>query len=368
MGRQRYRSLRRYRLWRLFTRGGRRSLLTDVLTVPTPTVALGRLLRPDRPRRARHRGQRRDRPRHGKGWPRRVPTSPSGAPTRTRTPRPRPSTGRLGVKVAASVRRRRRGPGRCDLRRHRRGARQGRHLLRQRRRRRGGPPAFLSMTADEWRRVLRVNLDGAFFTLQAAVRHMVERGEGGSVVVTTSGSAFQGQQKGDHHGLRGAVVLALLLALERRARGGHHHAPALAALHHVPHGGLQGEEGAVEVDAQHPPPLVGRHGQEAAGPPADAGVGEAAVDLAELGDGAGEGLLDLRPGHPRRTAAPAPCGRGGPAARRPRRSCPRSCPRSPRRRRARPSRRPCPGRCPRCRRSPARRGPSGRRGRPPARR
>ena len=40
-----------------------------------------------------------------------------------------------------------------------------------------GGPQLPAMTADEWRRVLRVNLDGAFFTLQAAVRHMVERGE-----------------------------------------------------------------------------------------------------------------------------------------------------------------------------------------------
>ena len=69
------------------------------------------------------------------------------------------------------------------------------------------------MTADEWRRVLRVNLDGAFFTLQAAVRHMVERGEGGSVVVTTSGSAFQGQQKGEHYGASKAGVIALVKAI-----------------------------------------------------------------------------------------------------------------------------------------------------------
>ena len=77
----------------------------------------------------------------------------------------------------------------------------------------GQASSFLSMTADEWRRVLRVNLDGAFFTLQAAVRHMVERGEGGSVVVTTSGSAFQGQQKGEHYGASKAGVIALVKAI-----------------------------------------------------------------------------------------------------------------------------------------------------------
>ena len=57
------------------------------------------------------------------------------------------------------------------------------------------------MTADEWRRVLAVNLDGAFFTAREAARHMVARHEsgdeaGGSIVFTTSGSAFYGQQRG----------------------------------------------------------------------------------------------------------------------------------------------------------------------------
>ena len=58
------------------------------------------------------------------------------------------------------------------------------------------------MTADEWRRVMRVNLDGAFYTAQEAARHMVDRftatatTAGGSLVFTTSGSAFFGQQNG----------------------------------------------------------------------------------------------------------------------------------------------------------------------------
>jgi NAD(P)-dependent dehydrogenase (short-subunit alcohol dehydrogenase family) len=77
----------------------------------------------------------------------------------------------------------------------------------------GQAPSFLEMTAEEWRRVLRVNLDGAFFTLQAAVRHMVERGEGGSVVVMTSASASQGQQKGEHYGASKAGVVALVRAI-----------------------------------------------------------------------------------------------------------------------------------------------------------
>lgn len=76
----------------------------------------------------------------------------------------------------------------------------------------GQAPSFLGMTDDEWHRVLRVNLDGAFYTAQEAVRHMVQRHgsgdtSGGSVVFTTSGSAWFGQQKGQHYaGSKGALI------------------------------------------------------------------------------------------------------------------------------------------------------------------
>jgi len=76
----------------------------------------------------------------------------------------------------------------------------------------GQAKSFATMSEEEWRRVMRVNLDGAFFTAQEAVRHMVARHEsgdesGGSVVVTSSGSAFFGQQRGQHYaGSKGAVI------------------------------------------------------------------------------------------------------------------------------------------------------------------
>ena len=50
----------------------------------------------------------------------------------------------------------------------------------------GNASSFIDMTADEWHRVLRVNLDGVFFTWRAAARHMVARGGGGAMVVTSS--------------------------------------------------------------------------------------------------------------------------------------------------------------------------------------
>jgi NAD(P)-dependent dehydrogenase (short-subunit alcohol dehydrogenase family) len=42
-----------------------------------------------------------------------------------------------------------------------------------------GSPSFVDMTTETYRRVLAVNLDGVFFTLREACRHMVERARGG---------------------------------------------------------------------------------------------------------------------------------------------------------------------------------------------
>jgi len=81
--------------------------------------------------------------------------------------------------------------------------------------------AFVDMTPDDWHRVLRVNLDGCFYTLQAAVRHMVERGGGGSLVVTASGSIFMGQPRGQHYASSkaGIVAMAKAIAVEHARDG-----------------------------------------------------------------------------------------------------------------------------------------------------
>ncbi|MFJ4828665.1 SDR family NAD(P)-dependent oxidoreductase [Streptomyces sp. NPDC088747] len=50
----------------------------------------------------------------------------------------------------------------------------------------GSGAPFLDQSYEEWRRVTRVDLDGVFLTLQAAGRHMVERGKGGSLVAVSS--------------------------------------------------------------------------------------------------------------------------------------------------------------------------------------
>lgn len=77
----------------------------------------------------------------------------------------------------------------------------------------GKAESFVSMTDEEWHRVMRVNLDGAFYTAQTAVQHMVSRGEGGSLIFTTSGSAYFGQQRGQHYGASKAGLISMMRAI-----------------------------------------------------------------------------------------------------------------------------------------------------------
>lgn len=54
----------------------------------------------------------------------------------------------------------------------------------------GDPTAgFLEVSVDEWRKVLEVNLTGTYLAMQSAARHMVERGEGGSIITIASVAA-----------------------------------------------------------------------------------------------------------------------------------------------------------------------------------
>ena len=86
----------------------------------------------------------------------------------------------------------------------------------------GKAPSFVGMTEEEWYRVLRVNLDGAFFTAQEAVKQMVAQDpQGGSVVFTTSGSALYGQQRGQHYGGSKGALIAMMkgIAVEHARHG-----------------------------------------------------------------------------------------------------------------------------------------------------
>ncbi|WUI04071.1 SDR family oxidoreductase [Spirillospora sp. NBC_00431] len=49
--------------------------------------------------------------------------------------------------------------------------------------------AFLDVPETDWRRHVEINLTGTFLVCQAAARRMVERGDGGSIIVNTSNGA-----------------------------------------------------------------------------------------------------------------------------------------------------------------------------------
>jgi NAD(P)-dependent dehydrogenase (short-subunit alcohol dehydrogenase family) len=79
------------------------------------------------------------------------------------------------------------------------------------------PRSFLDRPLEEWRRVLTTNLEGAFLTLQAVARHMVERSKrgdgGGRLVVTSSLASLYGTARNEHYAASKAALNALARAL-----------------------------------------------------------------------------------------------------------------------------------------------------------
>jgi NAD(P)-dependent dehydrogenase (short-subunit alcohol dehydrogenase family) len=77
----------------------------------------------------------------------------------------------------------------------------------------GGAASFLEMTSELWHRVLRVNLDGAFYTFRAAARHMVERGGGGVLVGTASLAAIEAAPRSEHYAATKGGMISMVRAL-----------------------------------------------------------------------------------------------------------------------------------------------------------
>lgn len=81
----------------------------------------------------------------------------------------------------------------------------------------GGAQSFFDISGDDWRQVLGVNLDGAFFTLKAAAAHMKERAEagdpGGRLVVTSSLASISGAARNEHYAATKGGVTAMMKAL-----------------------------------------------------------------------------------------------------------------------------------------------------------
>jgi NAD(P)-dependent dehydrogenase (short-subunit alcohol dehydrogenase family) len=73
--------------------------------------------------------------------------------------------------------------------------------------------SFTEMDTEEWKRVTRVNLDGAFYTLRAAAKHMVGHGQGGALVGTASLAAISGQPRGEHYAATKGGLISMIRAL-----------------------------------------------------------------------------------------------------------------------------------------------------------
>ena len=77
----------------------------------------------------------------------------------------------------------------------------------------GNPQPFYEQPTESWRRVWAVNLDGAFYTLRAAAKHMVERGEGGRLVGTASASTIDGAPRGQAYAASKGALIAMMRGL-----------------------------------------------------------------------------------------------------------------------------------------------------------
>jgi NAD(P)-dependent dehydrogenase (short-subunit alcohol dehydrogenase family) len=77
----------------------------------------------------------------------------------------------------------------------------------------GKAPSFAEMTDGEWRRVMAINLDGAFFTLRAATRAMVAAGNGGSLIGIASTAAIEGAARNEQYGASKGGLISMIKGL-----------------------------------------------------------------------------------------------------------------------------------------------------------
>ncbi len=79
---------------------------------------------------------------------------------------------------------------------------------------------FLDTTAEEWRRLIDIDLTGTFYTCQAAARAMVDRG-GGRIVTIASTAGMRGGTGRAAYGAAKAGVIGLtrVMAVELAAHG-----------------------------------------------------------------------------------------------------------------------------------------------------
>ncbi len=78
---------------------------------------------------------------------------------------------------------------------------------------RGSVKSVVDISGDEWRRLMRVNLDGAFYTMRAAAKHMIAGGHGGSLAVTSSIAARSGPPRNEHYAASKGALISMVQSL-----------------------------------------------------------------------------------------------------------------------------------------------------------
>ncbi|MCC6918942.1 MAG: SDR family oxidoreductase [Alphaproteobacteria bacterium] len=81
-----------------------------------------------------------------------------------------------------------------------------------------GETSVMDITAESWRKVLSVNLDGFFWTCREASRHMVDRWKagdraGGRIVGVSSLGAIHGQPRTEHYAASKGAVITIIQSL-----------------------------------------------------------------------------------------------------------------------------------------------------------
>ncbi len=74
-------------------------------------------------------------------------------------------------------------------------------------------PPFLDSTLQQWRDLMRIDLEGAYLTTREAARHMVELGNGGSIVLTSSIAALFGAPREQAYAAAKGALLSLSRSL-----------------------------------------------------------------------------------------------------------------------------------------------------------
>jgi NAD(P)-dependent dehydrogenase (short-subunit alcohol dehydrogenase family) len=76
---------------------------------------------------------------------------------------------------------------------------------------------FHEITSEAWRQVMAVNLEGKFFTLRAAAKHMVSRSKagdtGGTLLAISSTSTMTGAPQNEHYSASNGGVIPMIKGL-----------------------------------------------------------------------------------------------------------------------------------------------------------